>query len=334
MHSAIVLSMGLVLAATASIEAQQPAPEEVVMAIPNFTFNVTAGLIADELKLWEKYGLHVKTIQIQGVGATNAVISGSADFAQIGGTTLTRAAARGQRLLAIAGTSERNIVEISLRKELAEAAGFDASAPLEKRAQALRGRTIAVGSINANPHAYLKVIAARAGIDPESGIRVTQLEGNAMLGAFQTKSIDGISNSPPWPLAPVLDGLAVMIASGPAGDPNPLPFAYNVVITKPETCQRRRNVCMAIGAAFKEALNYLRMHPEETIGILQKRFGTLSRSLIAASFEEIRKATPSSPVVTKESLENSDIFNIDGGMMRAEEKLKSYDGLYTDEYVK
>ena len=60
-------------------------------------------------------------IQIQGVGATNAVIAGSADFSQAGGSTLTRAAARGQRLLAIANTAERNIVAISLRKEVASA---------------------------------------------------------------------------------------------------------------------------------------------------------------------------------------------------------------------
>jgi len=63
----------------------------------------------------------VKIIQIAGIGATNAVIAGSADFVQAGGSTLTRAAARGQRLLAIANTAERNIVAITMRKEIAEA---------------------------------------------------------------------------------------------------------------------------------------------------------------------------------------------------------------------
>jgi NitT/TauT family transport system substrate-binding protein len=331
-------TIGLVAAlaglATAPGHAQQPTLQDVVMAIPNFTFNVTASIVADELHLWEKHGLRVKTLQIQGVGATNAVISGSADFAQIGGPTLTRAAARGQRLLAIAATSDRNIVEISLRKDLAEAAGFDAKAPLEKRAQVLRGRTIAVGAINANPHAFLRTIAARGGIDPESGIRVTQLEGNAMLGAFQTRTVDGISNSPPWPLAPVLDGSAVMIASGPAGDPNPQPFAYNVVVAKPETCQKRKAVCAAMGAVFREALTFLHQHPNETVDILQKQFATLGRPLIAASFEEILKATPKTPLVTRDALENTESFNVDGGLLKAEDKLKSYDGLFTDEYVR
>ncbi len=330
--AAVLLGLGLAISAG---EAQQPPLQDVVMAIPNFTFNLTASLIADETGMWAKHGLRVKTIQIQGVGATNAVIAGSADFAQIGGPTLTRAAARGQRLLAIAATSDKNIVEISLRKDIADAAGFDPKWPIEKRAALLKGRTIAVGSINANPHAYLRVIAVRGGVNPETEIRVTQMEGAAMLGAFQNKTIDGISNSPPWPLKPVLDGAAVIIASGPAGDPpKTQPFAYNVVVTKPETCQKRKAVCTGIGATFKEALAFLHAHPEETIDILQKRFSNLDRPLIVAAFEEIRKATPPTAVVSKDSLEIGEIFNIDGGLLKANEKLTSYDGLFTDEYVK
>jgi ABC-type nitrate/sulfonate/bicarbonate transport system substrate-binding protein len=171
-------------AAAACMSAQAPAhaqgsSEDITMAVPNITFNLTATFIADDLGLWGKHGLRFKMIQVTGVGAANAVIAGSADFSQGGGSTLTRAAARGQRLLAIASTADRNIVAITLRKELAP--GFDPKAPLAQRAQVLRGRTIAVGAIQANPHAYLRVIAARGGIDPES-IRVTAMEGNGHAG--------------------------------------------------------------------------------------------------------------------------------------------------------
>ena len=172
----------------------QPALQDIIIAMPNFTFTSTPNFIADELGLWAKHGLRVKYIQIAGVGATNAVIAGSADFVQAGGSTLTRAASRGQRLLAIANTAERNIVMITMRKEIAEAAGFDAKAPLEKRAEVLRGKTFGVGAINANPHAYLLAVAHRAGIAPD-GLRVTALAGNAMWAAFQNKQIDGMNGS-------------------------------------------------------------------------------------------------------------------------------------------
>ena len=47
---------------------------------------------------------------------------------------------------------------------------------------------------------------------------ITALEGNAMWAAFQSKQIDGMSNSPPWPLKPVVDGLSIThsVTSGAA----------------------------------------------------------------------------------------------------------------------
>jgi NitT/TauT family transport system substrate-binding protein len=325
----------LALAAIVCLAAQPAAAlDDVIIAMPNFTFTSTPNLVAEELGLWAKYGLQVKIVQIQGVGATNAVIAGSADFVQAGGSTLTRAAARGQRLLAIANTAERNIVMITMRKEVAEAAGFDAKAPLEKRAAVLRGKSFGVGAINANPHAYLLAIASRAGIGPD-GLRVTALEGNAMWAAFQSKQIDGMSNSPPWPLKPVIDGASVVIASGPDGDPpNAVNFAYNVILAKPETCEKRKQICVAMGRVVTEAIAYMHSHPAEVVALLGKKFPNLEPKLIAAAYDQILKSTPKIPVVTKQALENADDFNVEAGMMKADAKLKSYDGLFTDEYVK
>jgi NitT/TauT family transport system substrate-binding protein len=327
-------ALAAMLALAAAPAAAQPALQNIVIAMPNFTFTSTPNFIAEELGLWAKHGLRVKIIQIAGVGATNAVIAGSADFVQAGGSTLTRAATRGQRLLAIANTAERNIVAITMRKETAAAAGFDAKAPLEKRAAVLRGKTFGVGAINANPHAYLLAIASRGGVRPDE-LRVTALEGNAMWAAFQSKQIDGMSNSPPWPLKPVVDGLSVIIASGPAGDPpNAIDFAYNVILAKPETCEKRRALCVGMGQVMKEAVAYMHSHPTEVLAILGKKFPSLEPKLIAAAFEEIRKSTPKVPVVTQQALTNADDFNIQAGMMKVDAKLKSYDGLYTDEFVK
>jgi NitT/TauT family transport system substrate-binding protein len=328
------LAVATLLAVAVTPLSAQPALQDIIIAMPNFTFTSTPNFVAEELGLWAKHGLRVKIVQIQGVGATNAVIAGSADFVQAGGSTLTRAAARGQRLLAIANTAERNIVAITMRKQIAEAAGFDAKAPIEKRAAVLKGKTFGVGAINANPHAYLLAVASRGGVKPDE-LRVTALEGNAMWAAFQSKQIDGMSNSPPWPLKPVVDGLSVVIASGPEGDPpNAINFAYNVVLAKPETCEKRKAICVGMGQVMKEAIAYMHSNPAQVRAILGKKFPNLEPKLIEAAYAEILKSTPKVPIVTKESLNNADDFNVEAGMMKADAKLKSYDGLYTDEYVK
>lgn len=313
--------------------AAQPV-DEVTMAVPAVGFPFVAGYVADGLKLFEKHGLKVRTIVIAGIGSTNAVISGSAEFAQVSGLSLTRAAASGQRLLAIVNTTDRPITEISIRKDAAGALGFDAKAPLAKRAQALKGGTFAIGGVNTVVHAYLRIVALTGGLDPES-IRVTPMAGDNMLAAMQTKQIDGMSTVLPWTRKGTVEGTSLLLASGAEGDPPQLsPLAFNVVAAKPDTCEKRRAICEKMGRAFKEAAAYIRADAKGTLAILKKTFGTFDDAVLADAIEVVRKATPAVPAVTAQQLANADNFNIEARLMKPEAKLSSYDGLFTDAFVK
>jgi sulfonate transport system substrate-binding protein len=308
--------------------------ENVVLANPAISLSFSASYLADDLGLFEKNGLKVKTIEIPGVGSANAVISGSADFAQISSITLTRAAAKGQRMLGILETTDKPIIQVSLRKDLAEAAGFEPKASFAKRAAALRGHTIAVDATGSLIHGYVLLMAKRAGI-PRDEVHVAIMQPPNMIAAFKSKQIDGIAMSPPWAMIPVVQGEAVMIASGPDGDPKDLdPFVNNVVVTLPATCEKRRAVCMGMGHAFAAAEAYIHDHPQEALALLQKRFSRLDAKVLAAAFETVRKISPNPPIINVKGLENAEVFNVDAGLMKPEEKLKSYAGLTTDEFVK
>ena len=74
--------------------------------------------------------------------------------------------------------------------------------------------------------------------------------------------------------------------------------------------------------------------PGEALPLLRKRFAQFDERQIAAAFEDIRKITPRSLLVTKAGLENAELFNIEAGLLKPEEKLKSYDGLFTDQFVR
>ena len=112
--------------------------EEIILADPAFSLTFSAGYIASDLDLWSKHGIKVKTVAITGIGAINSVISGSSHFAQASASSFGRASARGQKLIAIATTIDRPFAQVVLRKEIAQAGGFDAKAPLEKRAATRR----------------------------------------------------------------------------------------------------------------------------------------------------------------------------------------------------
>jgi ABC-type nitrate/sulfonate/bicarbonate transport system substrate-binding protein len=312
--------------------AQQAKLEEGVMAVPVVALAFSLGYIADDLKLWEKHGVRIKTVRISGIGAMNAVISGSADFTQSSGSAITRAASRGQHLLGIVGTINRPSVQVVLRKDLA--AGFDPKAPIEKRVAALRGRTIAVDAINSVIHAYVRYIAKRSGFDPEE-IRIAVLQPPNMLAALKTRQIDGFAMAPPWVQKPLLDGDAVMIASGPDGDPAELsPFANTLVATKPDTCVKRKALCEGIGQTFREAVGVMFDRPNEALALLKKRFPQIDDRQLAVAFKDIRKITPRDLRLSAAGFENAERFNIEAGLLKPEQKLKSYDDLFTDQFVK
>jgi ABC-type nitrate/sulfonate/bicarbonate transport system substrate-binding protein len=306
----------------------------VVLANPAESLSFSAAYLAEDLGIFKANGMAVKMILIPGVGAFNAIVAGSADFAQPSAISLTRAAAKGQRMLAIAETSNKPIIQVALRKDIAEAGGFDPKAPFEKRAALLRGRTVAADATGSLIHGYVLLMAKRAGLDPSS-VQIAFMQPPNMLAAFQAKQIDGYAMSPPWPLVPVLKGDAVMLASGPDGEPADLePFANNVVVTRPETCQQRRALCEGMGKSFTAAEAFMHDHPEEALALLKKRFATLDDKVLTAAFETIRKISPSPPKISAKGIENAELDNIDAGLMKPEDKLASYDGLFTDAFVK
>jgi len=322
----------LMLAACAApLHAQSD--EEIILADPAFSMTFSAGYIASDLGLWQKHGIKVKTVAITGIGAINSVISGSSQFAQASASSFGRASARGQKLIAIATTIDRPFAQIVLRKDIAAAGGYDAKAPLGKRGSLLKGHTIAVDSINSMIHAYVRLVAARSGFNPDD-IRVAPMAPASMLAAFQSKQIDGYAMSLPWPQKAVQDGEAVVIASGPDAEPGDMiPFGHNMIVTRQDTCEKRKTLCMAMGQSIKDATAFIKTKPDEAFAVLKKRFPTLDDKLLKASFEELRKVTPSPPTVSAAIIENSEKFNVDAGLLKADEKLKSYDGLFTNEYV-
>ena len=329
-----VAAVAFAFAVAAPARAQGVHLVDIVLANPSVSVALSASYIAEDLGIFEKNGLAVKVVVIPGAGATNAVISGSADFTEASSTSIIRAAARGQRLLAIVETSNRPSVQVALRKEFADAGGFDPKAPLATRAALLRGRIIAVDATGSLVNAYVLLLLKRAGIDAAT-MQIPTMQPQNMLAAFETKQIDGFAMPPPWPLVPVTEGTAVLLASGPNGDPADLdPFANSVIATLPATCRDRQPLCVAVGKSFVEAEIYLHAHPAESLALLKKRFATLDDKVLAAAFDAIRAISPSPPVVSVKGMENADILNVEAGLLKPEDKLASYEGLTTDAFVK
>ena len=236
--------------------------------------------------------------------------------------------------MAIAELNNQNGQVIVLRKELAEAAHFDPNAPLAERAKVLKGRTMAITGVGSVADSFLKVIANAGGVDPNS-ITVAMMGGPDLLAAFSRRAIDGMAVSLPYPQQVVYDGTAVVVADGTNGEPADLsPVASAMVITRPQFCAEHRSICIKMGHSMVLASSFLMERKDEAFAILKKRFPAINENVLASSYDAVRRMTQSPPLTTLSALQNGDLMNSKAGFLMPEDKVASYDDLFTNEFVK
>jgi ABC-type nitrate/sulfonate/bicarbonate transport system substrate-binding protein len=309
--------------------------EHTIVSLPAENFGFLPFYVAQDAHIFEHEDLQVTKVVLPGVGTTNGVISGSVNFGFSNGASLTRAAARGQKLLAIALISDKPAWQIVMRKSLAEEAHFDPKAPLAERAKAMaKAHAFAIDTVNSVGNALVRVIAKAGGLDPDKMPVTPMLSSQAIL-AYSRNAIDGFVSNAPWTQQVLAGGTAVVIADGLAGDPPWLaPFASGLVITRPPFCVEHRTICMKLGHSLAAAVKFIHEHKAESIAILEKRFPQIDHAVVEPSFAVVEKAMPPVPAVVEAAIANSDRLNIEAGFMKPQEKLGSYKDLYTNEFVR
>lgn len=330
----VVASALALIAAAGSARADM---EKTSIALPAVAPIFASSWIAQDAGIYKQVGLDVSEQVIQGIGATNAVIAGSIDFADASGVTLTRAAARNQPVIGIANTYDHSGFWVVINKSVADAHHFDPTAPLAERAKILKGLRFAVGGIQTIPHAYLNAIAKTAGLDPQNDLIVSAIVPPETPGAMKTNAVDGASVGVPVVEQVVQDQGGVVVANGTTADPVDPPWlthvAANVILVKKQTCVDHKSLCVKMGEALVKAAAFIHDHPKETTAILGKRANVSDPKILADMYKVTVLSTPLSPALDAKALETADQLNVEAGFMPAAQKLSSYNGIFTNDYV-
>jgi ABC-type nitrate/sulfonate/bicarbonate transport system substrate-binding protein len=307
---------------------------EILMALPAPTLTFSSAFIAEDAGFYKKEGLKVSHRILVGVASPNAVIAGSADFTIGTGPVFLRAAAAGQRMLAIANLIDKPLVELVLRKDVADAAGITDATPFAERAKALKGKTIAIQGVGSIVHAWERFVASRGGLDVEKDVRIAPMDPPAMLPAMETKAVDGFATSLPFTTDAVVKGKAIMLASGASAAPDLLPFAYGLIYTRADMCTKQREKCVRVTRALAAANRFILEKPDEALELLKKRFDKMDQQVLAAAWKTVAQAHTKDLRVTVPSLDNSQKVSLEAKLLGDKDALKSFDGLYTDEFVR
>ena len=308
--------------------------EQTIIAIPGQNVLFLSRYIAEDMHLWEKQGLDVKVLNIIGIGSMNAVIAGSADFSMGSGPTITRATARGQKLVALLTAISQSGQSIVIRKDVADAAHFDAQAPITIRSQVLKGKTIAMGAVGAIPDIVLKVVAKDAGLEP-SDVIATPMQPPEFMAAFASKQIDGFANSPPFVEQVLSDGTGVLVSDARIGEPKEFsPVSAALLMARADFCPAHREICVKMVHGVYEATQMIREKPDEALAVMKAHFGTYSDKVLQAAYETVKAMTFDPPITTPKDLENGDNMNAVAGFMKPEDKLADYQALIDNEFIK
>ena len=332
--SRALVAIALATLVVATIPARAQVPEHAIVSLPAENFGFLPFYVAQDQHIFEQQGLDVQKVVLPGVGTTNGVISGAANFGFSNGASLTRAAARGQKLLGIAIMSDKPVWAILMSKKVTDANHFDPNAPLAERAKMFQHvHTFAIDSVNSVGHALTRVIEKIGGVDPES-LPVTPLGPPEAIAAFSRGSIDGWVSNPPWSEQILAMGTAVIVANSLTGDPPWMtPFGSGVVITRPQFCAEHRSICVKMGHSLAMGMTFVHQHQAESQAILRNHFPQIDPAVLDKSFAAIEQAMPQTPVIVEAAIANSDRLNIEAGFMKPEEKLNTYSDLFTNDYV-
>jgi ABC-type nitrate/sulfonate/bicarbonate transport system substrate-binding protein len=153
---------------------------------------------------------------------------------------------------------------------------------------------------------------------------------------MKSGAIDGASIGPP--VLEQLQAETVVLANGTTADPTDPPWlghvAANVIFVRKQTCAEHKSLCVKMGAAIVKAADYIHRNADGTKKILAKRLNIQDTAVLDDTYRIVSLSTPQKPTLDAKGLEAAEELNVKGGFMPESEKLKSFDGVFTNEYVK
>ncbi len=334
MKKIAIVTAALLAAAAAGVPAGAADMEKTTMALPAVTIGFAPTYIADAKGFWTKRGLSVELHDITGIGSMNAVLAGSIDFSNSSGPTIIRANIRGAHVEGVASTLNGLPFEIIVPPGLMKKAGVTKDLPVAERAKILKGAKISVTSPNTIPHVYLRYFLRKGGLNPERDVTVVSIPPEAGLAALKNNTTQGYVQGPPWTEIATHQGIGVVLSSAITGDlPELNPVAYNVIVTRAGFCEKKPSVCKKLMAGYTEAMKFMHSNPDESVAILQRKMPKVDPGVLRNSFNLIAKLTPETTKINLAGLSHAQELMVVGGMIKASQKLASFEGIYTNKYA-
>lgn len=249
---------------------------------------------------FENYNLDVELLNSgSGSAATQAVISGDADFASSNVDTVLNAVAQDQELYTPLRLLSGQPGSLVVTKEFADQAGVAQDAPIDERLAALDGATVASPS----PNSTYTVLVQRAVDSAGASVEFTYLDSQTMPAVLSQGQVDAFIASSPYTDQVVVEGQGVLWVNGHEGEwPGTSKLDFIVPLATPgETVENNPDRVVCTMAAYLEASQFIQEQPEEARQVIKDRFPDLGEDLFA-SIWETNRGSYSNPIPEPEAI--------------------------------
>ena len=325
---AATVASALALGSAAPAAAEQM--EQTSVSLPALTIIFLPVYVAEDKGIWKSLGLDVTLHDITGMGATNAMLAGSVDFAVQSGPSLIRGNIRGRPMLGIALMADGIDFELVASKALVN--GLDMSAPVAKRVAVIKGKKISTDAPNTVIDGVLRYFAAKAGLDPKTDMTEVYMQPTEAIAALKSGAVAASMLNFPWTETAQREG-GVLLASGVTDLPDLLPTIATTTTVRAGFCDSHASICEKLVHGYVLAHKFIREHPDEALQIAVKRMPKANLSDIQKSMPLILKTTPLVPRYDAAAFKHAQQIMIVGGMMRKDEARTSFEGMFTNKYV-
>jgi NitT/TauT family transport system substrate-binding protein len=248
-------------------------PVKVMTSLPTLTSATAYDVLAQHFD--NKHGLSVEMLQAGGNSALmiDAVLSGAADFGTPGTPTALQAIREGANLIIIAGLANNTMAGV-ISNEALKKLNVSPNAPIADRIRAMKGMTIACNPVGSTYYQMWRAYLMQYGLNPDRDVRLVPLaDSNALINGIEQGRFDAVVTASGVVEQAIGLKAATLWFSGPRGDlAGKFDTLTNVVITRPDTLEKRPELVRAYLAALQDSLNALHNDREASGAALKTQF--------------------------------------------------------------
>lgn len=259
-------------------------------------------IVALEKGFFVEEGLDVESTNIPGGSkAAAALLGGSCDIVNLAYFHALKAARKGFPVVAFACPLNQWPMAYLMKPEMIKQKGITVNSTIDEKIRAMKGLSIGCTSPGSGtdliPRAFLK----NRGIDPSTEVKIYPFgKWKAGVAAFERGKLDVFQWVSPIPEMLEQKGIGTVIFSMARGDvPEFDGYMWDSFFTTREFMDEHPEVIVAFTKAIIRAIDYINADKEGTMEIIGRTWKEATPELREASYENMRKAIPRVPELTK-----------------------------------